>query len=51
MAKFKVTFKGFAFIEADDERETQEKLEDEDYAYLEYEIDSVEEVDEFIITM
>ena len=49
MAKYKVCFSGFAYVEADDEQEAKEKLEDREEAYMEYAMDSVEEVDEFIV--
>lgn len=49
MAKFKIVFKGFAYVEADDEEEAQEKFEDEDYAFCEYGVETVEEVDEFTV--
>jgi hypothetical protein len=47
MPKYKVMFHGYAYVEADNEADAQEKLEDEDYAFMEYGIASVEEVDEF----
>ena len=49
MAKFKVAFKGFAYIEADDVEEATEKFDDEDYSFCEYGIETVEEVDEFVV--
>ena len=51
MAKFKVAFKGFAFIEADSAEEAEEKFDDQDYVYCEYGIDSIEEVDEFAVSI
>lgn len=51
MAKFKVCFSGFAYINADDADEAQEKFNDEDFAYLEHEITECKEVDEFIVTV
>ena len=49
MAKFKVAFNGFAYIEADDAEEAREKLDDEGYDYCEWHVETVEEVDEFVI--
>ena len=49
MAKYKVAFAGFAYVEADNEAEAEEKLEDEDYAYLQYGVVSTEEVNEFTV--
>ena len=46
MAKFRVRFKGYAYVTADDAEEAKEKLEDEEYSFLEYVFDSVEEVQE-----
>lgn len=49
MAKFKVSFSGFAYVEADDEEEAEEKVEEGAEVYMEYTMDSIEEVDEFTI--
>ena len=49
MAKFKVVFKGFAYVEAYDAEEAQEKFDDEDYAFCECGVEIVEEVDEFTV--
>lgn len=51
MAKYKVRFSGFAYVEADDKEEAQDVFQDEEEMYKETDIDSVEEVDEFTITM
>lgn len=48
MAKYKVCYSGFAFIEADSAEEAMENYEF-DYAYEEKQIDGVEEVDEFVV--
>lgn len=48
MAKYKICYSGFAYIEADSEEEAMEDYEDF-AAYEERHIDSVEEVDEFTI--
>lgn len=50
MAKYKVTYSGFAYIEADDKEEAEEKFEDEEFVFSEYRIDEIAEVDEFAIT-
>lgn len=48
--KFKVTFSGFAYVNASDEEEAKEAFDDGDYAYCEYTTDA-EEVDEFTVTI
>ena len=47
MAKYKVEFRGFVYVEADNAEEAEEKFDDEDYVFAEYGITSVEEIDEF----
>lgn len=49
MAKYKVKFEGFAYIEADDVEEAEEKFDDEDYAFCEYRTTEIEEVEEFLV--
>jgi hypothetical protein len=49
MAKYKVKFGGFAYIEADDQAEAEEKFDDEDFVFCEYGIAAIEEVDEFTV--
>lgn len=49
MAKFKVVFEGFAYIEAENAEEARDKFDDEEYAFCEWGIDTVEEVDEFLV--
>jgi len=49
MARFKIIFGGFAYVDADDEEEAREKFDDEDYAFCEYGIETVEEVDDFVV--
>lgn len=52
MAKYKVYFSGFAYIEADSEEEAEEIFWDDPSGdYQEYGIDSVEEVDEFLVAI
>lgn len=46
--KYKVNFWGFAYVEADDEYEAREKVEDGLSAYMEQEFE-VEEVEEFVV--
>lgn len=48
MAKYKVSFRGFAYVEAETEEEAEECFEDA-AIYSEQEIVAVEEVDEFVI--
>lgn len=50
MAKYKVYYSGFAYVEADSAEEAEE---DYDYSsiYDERQIDEVEEVDEFIVNI
>ena len=50
MAKYKVAFSGFAYVEADDEEEAEDKMEMREEVYCEYSFDSVEEVEEFAIS-
>ena len=47
MAKFKVMFSGFSYVEAEDEDEAKEKYNDEDDIYSEREITEVVEVAAF----
>lgn len=49
MKKFKVSFKGFAYVEAEDAEEAKEKFEDGDYAFCEYGCEATEEVQEFSV--
>ena len=51
MAKYKVSFSGFAYVEADNEDEAREALEDGLEIYSEFSLDSVEKVDEFTIRL
>lgn len=47
--RYKVKFSGFAYIEADSEDETEERFDDDEFAYKETSIDSIEEVDDFVV--
>lgn len=51
MAKYKVAFSGFAYVEADDEEEAKELFQNDEADYMETEIDSAEEVDEFFVRL
>lgn len=51
MAKYKICYSGFAFIEADDEEEAKEIYHDDcgGIPYKEETIEEIEEVDEFVV--
>lgn len=51
MKKYKVSFSGFAYVEADSPEEAEELFHEEETAvvYSEYQADSVEEVDDFVV--
>ena len=49
MAKYKVCYSGFAFVEADSEEEAKELYHEGLTAYDEWQVDKVEEVDEFVV--
>lgn len=49
MAKFKVAFSGFAYVEADDAEKAKELFQNDEVDYMETEIDTAVEVDEFVI--
>lgn len=51
MRRFKVEFKGFAYIEAHTEGEAIEKLYNDDCAYTEFEEPIVVEVEEFEVEL
>lgn len=50
MAKYKVYYSGFAYVEADDEERARDYY-DYDYDYKEEQIDDVEEVDELYVEL
>lgn len=50
LKKYKVTFSGFAYVEAEDPEVATEDYEDA-CAYMETTVGSVEEVDEFVISI
>lgn len=47
MPKYKVCFSGFAYVEADSEEEAEDTFYSDNCEFEEYEVDFVEEVDEF----
>lgn len=47
--KYKVSFSGFAYVEADNEKEAEEVFFDGCSSYEEYEVTEVEDVDEFVV--
>lgn len=47
--KYKVSIKGFYYIEADSPEEAEKKAFDGDVIYSEESIDSIKEADEFIV--
>ena len=47
--KYKVSYSGFAYVEANDEDEAQMAYEDEDFIYAEQIIEAIEEVDEITV--
>lgn len=50
MAKYKIYYSGFAFVEADSEEEAKEVYWDEyDIVYEDRHLDEIEEIDEFAI--
>lgn len=51
MAKYKVCFSGFAYIEADSKEEAVDIYNEDDFDYCEQEITSCEEVDEFLVEL
>lgn len=50
--KYKVSYTGFAYVEADSEEEAREKvLYEDDAIYSETQVDNIEEVDEFEVNL
>ncbi len=49
MAKYKVVYSGFAYVEADNEEDALELFDDDLDIFREQRIDSVTEVDEFVV--
>ena len=52
MAKYKGSYSGFVYVEADTAEEAKEKvLEELEEIYLEKQVDAVIEVDEFVVEL
>lgn len=51
MAKYKVYYQGFAYVKANSEEEARELFEEEDEVYREQDVTTVEEVDDFLVTI
>ena len=50
--KYKVSYRGFAYVEADSPEEAEEKaMYEDDTVYSEQSVESIEEVDEFTICL
>ena len=49
MAKYKVSFCGFAYIEADSADEAEDLFDNDEFAYMERSTEAIEEVDDFVI--
>lgn len=49
MAKYKICFSGFAYVEADSEESAIDKYFDDGAIYEESGVDSVSEIDDFIV--
>ena len=49
MKKYKVSYSGFAYVEAENMQE--EKFEYDDSVYQEQAVDNVEEIDDFLVSM
>jgi hypothetical protein len=47
--RYKVKFSGFAYVEADNKDEAEECFDDDDFSYKETSVDSIEEVDDFVV--
>ena len=51
MKKYKVSYSGFAYVEAENMQEAKEKFEYDDSVYQEQAVDNVEEIDDFLVSM
>lgn len=51
MAKYRVNYSGFVYVEADSQEDALEAYFDGDTIYEESGVDSVEEIDEFDVEM
>ena len=47
--RYKVKFSGFAYVEADSADEAEECFDNDEVAYKETSVDSIEEVDDFVM--
>lgn len=51
MAKYKVCYSGFAYVEADNAKDAEENYDACDNVYKETQIDSIEAVDDFDVCL
>lgn len=51
MAKYRVKYSGFVYVEADNIEEAEEMYDEGDTIYEESQIDGIEEVDEFAVDL
>lgn len=51
MKKFKVSYTGFAYIEAETPEEAEECFDNEEFSYKETSVDSIVEVDDFFVEL
>lgn len=51
MSKYKISYTGFAYVEANSPEEAEEKYNYEEHIYEETCIESVEKVDKFVVTV
>lgn len=50
--KYKVSYHGFAYVEADSQEEAEEKaMYEDDAVYSEQSVESIEEMDEFTVCL
>lgn len=50
--KYKVSYRGFAYVEAESPEDAEEKaMYEDDAVYEEKECESIEEVDEFVVSL
>lgn len=50
MNKYAVHYSGYVYVEAEDEKEAEQKFyDDDDIIYEEYDVTEIHEVDEFVI--
>lgn len=51
MKKYKVSYSGFVYVEAENMQGAKEKFEYDDSVYQEQAVDNVEEIDDFLVSM